>query len=203
MSKLKLSVAVGNYDRVRPLMDGAVQIDGVDPVFMNLPPEEIFFRAFRNMDFDICELSMSSFTVKVAEHNCPYVGVPAFVSRAFRHNSIYVRRDRIKSPADLKGKRVGLPEYQLPADVRMEDAPQGATISELLEHGEIDGFIAPRVPSLAGKNNAHIGWLFPDPIAAARDYFKRTGIFPIMHITSFTRSLLDALPTGPGRLLRS
>src|SRR2546430_3760513 len=117
MSKLKLSVAVGNYDRVRPLMDGAVQIDGVDPVFMNLPPEEIFFRAFRNMDFDICELSMSSFTVKVAEHNGPYVGVPAFVSRAFRHNSIYVRRDRIKSPADLKGKRVGLPEYQLTACV--------------------------------------------------------------------------------------
>ena len=71
MSKLRLSVAVGNYDRVRPLMDGTVQIDGVDPVFMNLPPEEIFFRAFRNVDFDICELSMSSFTVRVAEHNCP------------------------------------------------------------------------------------------------------------------------------------
>ena len=73
MSKLQLSVAVGNYDRVRPLMDGAVQIDGVDPVFMNLPPEEIFFRAFRSMDFDICELSMSSFTVKTADGNCPYV----------------------------------------------------------------------------------------------------------------------------------
>jgi 4,5-dihydroxyphthalate decarboxylase len=115
MSKLKLSVAVGNYDRVRPLMDGAVEIDGVDPVFMNLPPEEIFFRAFRGMDFDICELSMSSFTVKTAERNCPYVGVPAFVSRAFRHNSIYVRKDRVKSPADLKGRRVGLPEYQLTA----------------------------------------------------------------------------------------
>src|SRR5436853_4164076 len=61
MSKLALSVAVGNYDRVRPLMDGTVQIDGVDPVFMNLPPEEIFFRAFRSRDFDICELSLSSF----------------------------------------------------------------------------------------------------------------------------------------------
>src|SRR2546430_5051259 len=117
MSKLRLSVAGGMYDRVRRVMDGAVQIDGVDPVFMNLPPEEIFFRAFRNMDFDICELSMSSFTVKVAEHNCPYVGVPAFVSRAFRHNSIYVRKDRIRSPADLRGKRVGLPEYQLTACV--------------------------------------------------------------------------------------
>src|SRR6187399_91372 len=117
MSKLQLSVAVGNYDRVRPLMDGAVQIDGVDPVFMNLPPEEIFFRAFRSMDFDITELSMSSFTVKTAAGDCPYVGVPAFVSRAFRHNSIYVRTDRIKKPEDLKGKKVGVPEYQLTACV--------------------------------------------------------------------------------------
>ena len=116
-SKLKLSIAVGDYDRVRPLMDGTVQIDGVDPIFMNLPPEEIFFRAFRSMDFDVCELSLSSFAVKTAEHNCPYVGIPAFVSRAFRHNSIYVRRDRITSPADLKGRRVGLPEYQLTACV--------------------------------------------------------------------------------------
>src|SRR5215471_6246276 len=78
MSKLKLSIAIGNYDRARPLFDGTVQIDGVDPVFMQLPPEEIFFRAFRTLDFDICELSMSSFTVKTALGDCPYVGVPAF-----------------------------------------------------------------------------------------------------------------------------
>ena len=244
MSKLKLSVAVGNYDRVRPLMDGAVQIDGVDPVFMNLPPEEIFFRAFRGVDFDICELSMSSFAVKTAERNCPYVGVPAFVSRAFRHNSIYVRTDRVKSPADLKRRRVGLPEYQLtacvwariileddhgvkpsdiiwvrggiehpgrpekiavklPAGVRMEDAPQDVTISELLERGDIDGFIAPRVPSLAGRKNPHIGWLFPDPIAAGRDYFMRTGIFPIMHITGIRRELVDKHPWLPAAVLKA
>src|SRR5213075_1657030 len=117
MSKLQLSVAVGNYDRVRPMMDGAVQIDGVDPVFMNLPPEEIFFRAFRSMDFDICELSLSSFTLKTALGQCPYVGIPAFVSRCFRHTSIFVRTDRIKKPEDLKGKKVGVPEYQLTANV--------------------------------------------------------------------------------------
>src|SRR6201982_1171353 len=117
MSKLSLSVAIGDYDRNRPLISGAVQIDGVDPVFMTLPPEEIFFRAFRTFDFDICELSMSSFTVKTAQGNCPYVGVPAFVSRAFRHTAIYVRTDRIKKPADLKGKKIGVPEYQLTANV--------------------------------------------------------------------------------------
>jgi 4,5-dihydroxyphthalate decarboxylase len=244
MSKLQLSVAVGNYDRVRPLMDGAIGIDGVDPVFMNLPPEEIFFRAFRSMDFDICELSLSSFTLKTAEGNCPYVGVPAFVSRAFRHNSIYVRKDRIRVPADLKGRRVGLPEYQLtacvwariileddhgvkpsemtwvrggianparpekisislPVGVRMEDAREGLTISELLSRGEIDGFIAPRAPHLAGESNSKIGWLFDDPIAAGRDYFKRTGIFPIMHIVGIRAELVEKHPWLPAAVFKA
>ena len=244
MSKLKLSVAIGNYDRVRTLLDGSVQIDGVDPIFMTLPPEEIFFRAFRTVDFDICELSMSSFTVKTAEGTCPYVGVPAFVSRAFRHNSIYVRSDRIKSPADLKGKRIGLPEYQLtacvwariileddhgikpsdvtwvrggiddpsrpekitiklPGGVRLENAPEGKTISQLLEAGEIDAFVAPRAPSLAGKRHPHIGWLFPDPIAAGRDYYKRTGLFPIMHVTGIRRTLVEQHPWLPAAMLKA
>jgi 4,5-dihydroxyphthalate decarboxylase len=243
MSKLKLSIAIGNYDRVRALFDGTVQIDGVDPVFMQLPPEEIFFRAFRTQDFDICELSMSSFTVKTAQGDCPYVGVPAFVSRAFRHNSIYVRTDRIKTPADLKGKRVGLPEYQLtacvwarsiledhgikpsdvtwvrggiddpsrpekitiklPPGVRLENAPEGKTISQLLESGDIDAFIAPRVPRLAGKSNPNIGWLFRDPIAAGKDYFRRTGIFPIMHVTGVRRTLVERHPWLPAAVLKA
>src|SRR3712207_1365873 len=109
MSKLRLSIAIGDYDRNRPLIAGRAQMDGFDPVVMTPGPEEIFFRAFRSQDFDICELSHSSFTLKTAAGDCPYVGVPAFVSRAFRHTSIYVRTDRIKEPADLKGKKVGLP----------------------------------------------------------------------------------------------
>ena len=117
MTKLTLSVAVGEYDRTRALTDGSVSIDGVAPVVMNLSPEEIFFRAFRNAEFDICELSLSSFSVKTAAGSCPYVGVPAFLSRAFRHTAIYVRTDRIKVPSDLKGKRVGVAEYQLTANV--------------------------------------------------------------------------------------
>src|ERR1044071_9961804 len=182
MAKLDLSVAVGAYDRTRALVDGSVRIDGVNAYCMTLSPEEIFFRAFRQAEFDICELSLSSFTVKTAQGNSPYVGVPAFVSRAFRHTSIWVRTDRIKKPEDLKGKKVGLPEYQLtanvwarsilqddygvkpsdvawgrrgidtpgrpekiklqlPPDVRVEGAPEGTTISELLALGEIDGFM--------------------------------------------------------------
>jgi 4,5-dihydroxyphthalate decarboxylase len=241
MSKLKLSVAIGDYDRNRPLIDGAVSIDGVDPVFMTLPPEEIFFRAFRTEEFDICECSLSSFSVKTAAGECPYVGVPAFVSRMFRHTSIYVRTDRVKKPQELKGRKVGVPEYQLtaivwarailqddfgvtPADihwirggiehagrpekisiklppgVRLDDAPENTTISELLARGDIDGFIAPRPPAVAAGN---IGWLFSDPVAAAKDYFKRTGIFPIMHLIGVRRTLAELHPWLPAAVLKA
>jgi len=244
MAKLNLSVAIGEYDRTRALIDGSVAIDGVDPVYMPLVPEEIFFRAFRAAEFDICELSLSSYAIKTAQGDCPYVAVPAFVSRAFRHNAVYVRTDRIKKPADLKGKKVGVPEYQLtanvwarafldddygvkpadihwirggiaqpgrpekltvklPAGVRLDNAPEGATISALLEAGEIDGFIAPRPPSHVEKGHPHIGWLFPDPVAAAKDYFKRTGLFPIMHVLGIRRALAEQHPWLPGAVLKA
>jgi 4,5-dihydroxyphthalate decarboxylase len=118
VSKLKLSIAICDYDRTRPLVDGSVAIDGVDPGFLFLSPEEIFFRAFRHADFDVCELSLSSFAVRSARGDNPYVGIPVFPSRAFRHTAIVVRRDRgIAAPRDLKGRRIGTPEYQLSACV--------------------------------------------------------------------------------------
>src|SRR5579863_7912957 len=244
MAKLDLSVAVGDYDRTRPLIDGSVGIDGVNPIFMTLGPEEIFFRAFRGAEFDVCELSLSSFTLKTAQGDSPYVAVPAFVSRAFRHTAIYVRTDRVQKPQDLKGRKVGVPEYQLtanvwaralldddygvtPADihwirggieeagrpeklsiklpprVRLENAPEGATISGLLEAGEIDGFIAPRPPKLVEQGHPHIGWLFPDPTAVAKDYFKRTGYFPIMHAVGIRRELAEKHPWLPGAVLKA
>lgn len=241
MGLLNLSVAIGDYDRNRPLIDGQVKIDGVDPVFMKLVPEEIFFRAFRSQDFDICELSLSSFTLKTALGNCPYVGIPAFVSRCFRHTSIFVRTDRIRKPEDLRDRRVGVPEYQLtanvwaraileddfgvrpadivwvrggiehaarpekitinlPSGVRLTDAPEGKTISELLVEGEIEGFIAPRAPAISSPD---IGWLFPDPMAAGKDYFRRTGIFPIMHLIGVRRTLAEKHPWLPAAVLKA
>ncbi len=118
MSQLSLSIAICDYDRTRPLVDGSVAIDGVDARFLLLSPEEIFFRAFRHADFDVCELSLSSFAVRTARADNPYVGIPVFPSRAFRHTAIVVRRDRgIDTPQDLKGRRIGTPEYQLSACV--------------------------------------------------------------------------------------
>jgi len=245
MAKLNLSVAVGDYDRTRPLVDGAVQIDGVDPVYMTLAPEEIFFRAFRHAEFDICELSLSSFAIKTAQGDNPYVGVPVFPSRAFRHTSIYVRTDRgIRSPADLRDRRIGTPEYQLtacvwaralledefglgradvrwvrggleqpgrpekialalPTDIRIEPAPEGASLSALLAAGEIDGIVAPRAPSCYDRGHPQVGWLFADPMAAATAYFRRTGIFPIMHLIGVRRALAERHPWLPAAVFKA
>src|SRR5262250_1315401 len=94
MSALQLSIAIGDYDRVRPIADGSVRIDGCDPILMHLEPEEVFFRGFRQQAFDVCELSLSTFVLRTARGDCPYVGIPAFLSRAFRHTSIIVREGR-------------------------------------------------------------------------------------------------------------
>ena len=111
-------MAMGDYDRTRPIVQGRVQVDGVDPVCMLLSPEEMFFRAFRHREFDVSELSISSYCVSVAKGDPHYVAVPVFLSRAFRHTSIYVRTDRgINEPADLKARRIGIAEYQLSANV--------------------------------------------------------------------------------------
>jgi 4,5-dihydroxyphthalate decarboxylase len=244
MTRLSLSVAVGDYDRTRPLFDGTIQIDGVSPIRLTLGPEEIFFRAFRHAEFDICELSLSSFTVKTAAGDCPYVGIPAFPSRAFRHTAIYVRTDRIKQPADLKGKTIGVPEYQLtanvwaralledefgvkpsdinwvrggmeqvgrlekipitlPADVRLADISADKTLSAMLADGEIDGIIAPRTPSCFDWGHPDVGWLFPDPAAAAAEYFARTGIFPIMHLVGIRRTLAQQHPWLAASVLKA
>jgi 4,5-dihydroxyphthalate decarboxylase len=243
MSKLSLSIAVGDYDRVRPLADGEVRIDGVDPVFLLLEPEEIFFRAFRHEEFDVCELSLSSFTVRASRGDNPYVGVPVFTSRAFRHTAITVRKDRIRSPQDLAGKRIGLPEYQLtacvwarsiieehgvdlrditwvrggleetgrvekiklqlPDGIRLEDAAGDRSLSQMLEDGDLDGIVSPRVPSCQMRGAPHVGWLFDDTRAEAEAWYRRTGVFPIMHLLGVRKALVERHPWLPATVLKA
>jgi len=115
-----LTLACGNYDRTRAIMDGRVRIEGCEINYISLEPEEVFFRAARYQDFDVAELSFNSYILQTSRNESHYIGIPAFVSRCFRHSMIYVRTDRgIREPADLKGKLVGVPEYQLTALVWM------------------------------------------------------------------------------------
>lgn len=116
--KLPLSIACWDYDRTRALFDGRVAVEGCDTNLFSLPVEETFFRALRSAEFDVAELSMSSYTMLRSRDASPYVAIPVFLSRMFRHSAIYVRKDSgISHPQDLAGKVVGLPEYQLTAPV--------------------------------------------------------------------------------------
>jgi 4,5-dihydroxyphthalate decarboxylase len=118
VSELSLSVSCQRYDRVRALVEGRVRIEGCRANFIALGPEEAFFRAFRHGEFDVSELSFSSYLMTLDRGDPEYVALPVFPSRMFRHSALYVRSDRgIAAPGDLKGRVVGVPEYQVTAAV--------------------------------------------------------------------------------------
>lgn len=115
---MRLSFAIGDYDRVRALRDGRVRAEGLDLVFLPLGPEEIFHRQIVHGEFDASEMSLGSYVTGLAHGGLPFVAIPVFPSRAFRHSGAYVNVDAgIDTPSDLRGKRVGVGEYQLTANV--------------------------------------------------------------------------------------
>jgi 4,5-dihydroxyphthalate decarboxylase len=118
MSRVPLTLACWDYDRTQALADGSIGPDGLELTYLCLPVEETFFRMLRHREFDAAEMSLSSYVVGVASGDSPFVAIPVFPSRAFRHNGIYLHADSgIEKPADLVGRTVGVPEYQLTAAV--------------------------------------------------------------------------------------
>lgn len=118
MSKLRLSIACWDYDRTRALLEGRVPVDGIDLTCLNLPVEETFFRMLRHHEFDVAEMSLSSYVMSLFAQEPRFIAIPVFPSRFFRHSCIYINRDSgIREPKDLVGKRVGTPEYQMTAGV--------------------------------------------------------------------------------------
>ena len=115
--RIPLTLACGEYDRTAALARGDVQPEGVDLTYLTLPVEETFFRMARHREFDAAEMSLSSYLIS-REAGAPFVAIPAFVSRSFRHNGIYVSpASGITDPAGLPGRQVGVAEYQLTANV--------------------------------------------------------------------------------------
>jgi len=118
MSRLKLSLGCWNYDRTRALADGRVKADGIELTYLDMPVEETFFRMLRHQEFDVAEMSLSSYTVSLFREKKHFIAIPVFPSRFFRHSCIYVNaKSGIREPKDLIGKRVGTPEYQMTAPV--------------------------------------------------------------------------------------
>ena len=118
MAKLPLTLACWDYDRTRSVLAGRVPIDGVELTPLNLVVEETFFRMLRHREFDASEMSLSSYTMTLHSDDRPFIAIPVFPSRYFRHSCIYVNANSgIREPADLIGKRIGVPEFQMTAAV--------------------------------------------------------------------------------------
>ncbi len=118
MGKLRLSMACSNYDRTRALFDGRVPVDGIELTCLDLPIEEMFFRMLRHHEFDVAEISLSSYVLSLFREDPQLIAIPVFPSRFFRHSCIFINRDSgIREPKNLIGKRVGVPEFQMTAGV--------------------------------------------------------------------------------------
>jgi 4,5-dihydroxyphthalate decarboxylase len=120
MANLRLNFACGPYDRTQALRDGTIKVEGIDLTYVALQPAEIFWRMLQYKEFDVSEMSLSNYTMLVAGGHSPFVAIPAFPSRVFRHGYFFINTEKgIKSPKDLIGKRGGVPEYSMTAAVYM------------------------------------------------------------------------------------
>jgi 4,5-dihydroxyphthalate decarboxylase len=115
---MKLHCALARYDRTNPLFDGTVAVPGVDIAFSSPPLETIFRLAFDEGTFEVSELSFSNQLYLTATGKSRYVSLPIFPSRMFRHSALFIRTDRgIRTPRDLRGRKVGVREYSMTAAV--------------------------------------------------------------------------------------
>lgn len=111
-----LSVATWRYDRTQAIYDGRIRMKDRSIELVDLPLEEIFARAFTTAEFDVSELSFSNYLRLSVAGKCPYIGLPVFPSRSFRHGAFYIRKaSKIKSPQDLRGCRIGVREFSMTA----------------------------------------------------------------------------------------
>lgn len=234
MADTPVTVACDLNDRTRALADGTVRPTGVDLNFLPLQIEETFWRMLKHQEFDAAEMSMSSYMMTRDQGYPELLAIPVFPSRFFRHSCVFVNANAgIDEPADLREKKVGVPEYQmtaslwvrgtlqheygvspgemhwyhggeedagrkeklrisLPDNVRLDELPEGRTLSGMLEAGDIDALVTARAPS-SFETDA-VERLFPNFRAVERDYYRETGIFPIMHTVVLRQDVYDDHP---------
>ena len=233
MKEKNLTLACWNYDRTLAVLDGRVGIGDwcVEKTIMS--PEELFPKVIGKAPFDITEMSLSSYLMQVDRGEGEYIAIPAFVSRAFRHGGIYIRDGaEIKSPKDLEGCLIGVPEYQmtmalwvrgilqdeygvnirriryrtggnnspgrsermslsLPKTMDVKSIAKGETLNDLLISNKLDAVIAPSPPdSFDAKVKGVVSQLFSEPTIVEKEYYNRTGLFPIMHVIGIRKSLV-------------
>lgn len=245
MSKLKLNFSCGLYDRTEPILDGRVQPEGIDLNYMPLEPEELFWRMAQYAEFDVSEFSMAAYTMLHGQGDRRFVGIPVFPSRMFRHGAVFInKKSGIKKAEDLKGKRVGVPDYTMtatvwirgflehehgvkstdmhwftgglnkpgrkqrvtaewPKELKMEDIGNEKTLSKMLAAGEIDALIGARQPGCYDEGDPNIDHLWPNYPVVELDYYKRTKIFPIMHLIVMKKEIYEENPWAAVSLFKA
>ena len=249
MAKIQLTLACSDYDRTSALALGDVKPEGINLNYLRLPVEEIFWRMLRHQEFDVAEMSLSSYLMQ-RSRNDNFSAIPVFPSRYFRHSCIFINtRAGIERPEDLAGKRVGVPEYQmtaplwqrallqheygvhpsaihcfqggleqpgreekvslnLPANITIQPIKSDQILSQMLEAGEIDALLSARAPSTFDSNNlvssgGVVRRLFPDFKQVEQEYFRKTGIFPIMHVVVLRKDVLERYLWAAGSLYKA
>jgi 4,5-dihydroxyphthalate decarboxylase len=235
MPDIAITVASGEYDRIRAIRDGAVKVEGCAVTYHVVEPNQLFVRNLKHQEFDVSEMSFSTYITVRDQGRAHYTAIPVFLSRAFRHSAIFVRTDRgIASPADLKAKRIGTPEYLTtmlvwmrgllfdeygiqPSDLRwrlggleqaardaakiepiagldIEPIPPGKTLAGMLAEGDLDAVFSARPPSCFLRGAANVARLFPDYRTAEQAYYRKAGIYPLMHAVGIRNSLVEQHP---------
>ena len=245
MTSVPITFACGLYDRMLALQTGDIKPDGIDLNFLVMDnPRQIFDRMTNGLEFDACEMSSSEFISRYAAGKLPFVALPVFASRVFRHGFIVVNRHFVKSAADLAGKRIGVPLYtqtaalfvrglmqhDLGVDLSGIEWVQGAvnepgaygnpsvmpllkptkitpnqsgkSLSDLLATGEIHAIIGSNLPDSL-KRHPDVVRLFPDYRAREQDYFRRTRIFPIMHLIVIRNDIYERHPEVAASLYKA
>ncbi|HYA06034.1 MAG TPA: 4,5-dihydroxyphthalate decarboxylase [Xanthobacteraceae bacterium] len=236
MAALPLTFACGLYDRMQALATGEIKPDGIDLNFLAIDnPREIFDRMSGRLEFDACEMSSSEFVSRFAANKLPFVALPVFASRVFRHGFIVVNRRFVTAPQELAGKRIGVPLYTQTAAIFIRGLMQhdlgvdlsgiewvqgaiddpgsygrpavlplvkpvnitanasGKSLSDLLAAGEIHAIIGSNLPRALNRH-PDVVRLFPDFRAREKDYYRRTRIFPIMHLVVIRNDIYERHP---------
>ena len=245
MSNVPLTFACGLYDRMLPLYTGEVPVEGVELKFVvEDNPRRIFDRMAKDLAYDASEFSSSEYISRFVANQCPFVAIPVFASRVFRHSFIFINRKHVKKPKDLEGKRIGVPVYTMTAAVFIRGLlsdehgidftntewvegsineakghgnptilptarkhsinanKSGKSLSQLLDEGELQAIIGTDMPDCLGRN-PDVVRLYPDYRAAEMEYFKRTKIFPIMHLVVIRRDVHDKHPAVAANLFQA
>jgi len=239
MAKLRLTVAAGDYDIIRPLKEGLVEAAGLELIFLtDMGPRERHWRLARKTEFDVCEENVGAYFI-ARDQNHPITAIPVFLHRRFRHGFVFVNTAAgIKSAKDLIGKpiggtnfmpagniwmrgvleeRYGLPHrtvtwitdrsediaFEAPADLRIEMKKTDKSLNDMLADGEIPAMISPTIPRPFVMGDKRVARLFPDYKQVEIDYYRETGIFPIMHVTTIRQEIVDKYPWVTTNLVKA